>query len=162
MPMQKERYPKDWKNISLRIRERDGQKCKFCGVPNHALILRRPATAEYILYDSNLDVHIDQAGEWIRTSALPDWTGDIEKYTEVVLTVAHLGAPHSDGTPGNKHDKMDCREENLAALCQRCHLLEDMGEHIANRKKTLRQKRIEAQRQYDLAIGQKSLFEVLP
>jgi hypothetical protein len=40
----------------------------------------------------------------------------------VVLTVAHLGIPKPDGTPGSKSDLSDCRPENLAALCQRCHL----------------------------------------
>jgi len=49
----------------------------------------------------------------------------------VVLTVAHLGAPWPDGTPGNKADKHDCRAENLAALCQRCHLAYDRADHVA-------------------------------
>jgi hypothetical protein len=56
--------------------------------------------------------------------------------SKVVLTVAHLGTPHADGTPGDKHDKQDVRDENLAALCQRCHLLYDIDEHIANAKVT--------------------------
>jgi len=38
----------------------------------------------------------------------------------VVLTVAHLN-----------HRPMDCRESNLAALCQRCHLNYDRPRHIA-------------------------------
>jgi len=49
--------------------------------------------------------------------------------SRVVLTVAHLGIPKPDGTPGDKHDKMDCRPENLAALCQRCHLNLDRADH---------------------------------
>ena len=40
-----------------------------------------------------------------------------------VLTVAHLGVPKPDGTPGDKHDKTDVRDENLAALCPRCHII---------------------------------------
>ena len=51
--------------------------------------------------------------------------------SRVVLTVAHLGVPHADGRPGNKHDKADCRAENLAALCQRCHLNFDRADHLA-------------------------------
>lgn len=51
----------------------------------------------------------------------------------VILTTAHMGAPWPDGTPGDKHDKMDCRDENLRALCQRCHLMEDIDEHAQNR-----------------------------
>lgn len=68
----------------------------------------------------------------------------------VILTVAHLGAPKSDGTPGDKRDKMDCRPENLAALCQRCHLNFDQDEHRQNAAKMRRQRKIKA--------GQLSLF----
>lgn len=42
--------------------------------------------------------------------------------SRVVLTVHHLGIDKPDGTPGDPADKMDCRPENLVALCQRCHL----------------------------------------
>lgn len=51
----------------------------------------------------------------------------------VVLTTAHMGAPLPDGSPGDKHNKLDVRDENLRALCQRCHLAEDVDEHIQNR-----------------------------
>lgn len=71
---------------------------------------------------------------------------------KVVLTVAHIGAPHPDGRPGNKHDKSDCRETNLLALCQRCHLKEDLPDHIAHAHETRRRKRE--------AAGQLKLFEV--
>jgi ribosome-binding protein aMBF1 (putative translation factor) len=57
-------------------------------------------------------------------------------HSRVVLTVAHLGAPLPDGTPGDKHDKMDVRDENLAALCQRCHLNFDREEHKFNARRT--------------------------
>ena len=63
--------------------------------------------------------------------------------SRVVLTVAHLGAPLPDGTPGNKRDKMDVRAENLAALCQRCHLNYDRDEHLANAAATRRRRREE-------------------
>jgi 5-methylcytosine-specific restriction endonuclease McrA len=36
-PENKDRYPKDWKQISLRIRERAGQKCEDCGVENYSI-----------------------------------------------------------------------------------------------------------------------------
>lgn len=54
--------------------------------------------------------------------------------SKVCLTVAHVGAVLPDGSPGNKHDKMDTREENLVALCQRCHLNLDRNDHIENRR----------------------------
>lgn len=103
MPMDLSRYPANWRDISLRIREREGWRCKWC-------------------YAINGEPHPQ--------------TGSI-----VVLTVAHLGAPLPDGTPGNKHDKMDVREENLAALCQRCHLNYDRDEHMLNAARTRDRKR---------------------
>lgn len=54
--------------------------------------------------------------------------------SRVVLTVAHLGVLRPDGSLGNKHDKQDVRSENLAALCQRCHLNYDRTDHIAARR----------------------------
>jgi len=36
-PENKARYPRDWKQISLRIRERAGNKCEDCGVENYSI-----------------------------------------------------------------------------------------------------------------------------
>lgn len=41
----------------------------------------------------------------------------------VILTVAHID-----------HDKTNNRFNNLAALCQKCHLNHDIHQHVANRK----------------------------
>ncbi len=54
--------------------------------------------------------------------------------SKVILTVAHL-----NHTPG------DDREENLAVLCQRCHLMLDRDQHIENARLT-RQKNKDAVR----------------
>lgn len=54
----------------------------------------------------------------------------------VVLTTAHVGP--------TKHDKMDCRDEVLLALCQACHLREDIQEHMQRAAATRRQKKIDA------------------
>lgn len=43
--------------------------------------------------------------------------------SRVVLTVAHLN-----------HVKEDCRDENLLAMCQRCHLSYDRDMHARNRR----------------------------
>ena len=67
-----------------------------------------------------------------------------ETGSTVVLTVAHLGVTHADGRPGDKHDKHDTRPENLAALCQRCHLNYDRDDHIAHAAETRRQKKKDA------------------
>lgn len=51
--------------------------------------------------------------------------------TTVILTTAHMGTD-----TGDKHNKMDVRPENLKAMCQRCHLLFDLDDHIAHAKTT--------------------------
>lgn len=118
-PMNIRNYPKDWKAISLRIRkERAKDCCEDCGAPNGAWIQREklnPREFECCLEDDEED-------------------GMYRKPVRVVLTVAHIGAPKEDGTPGDKHDKHDVREENLRALCQRCHLVLDIKDHAVNRK----------------------------
>ncbi|MBX5451110.1 MAG: hypothetical protein IRZ24_13660 [Thermogemmatispora sp.] len=54
-----------------------------------------------------------------------------------------------------KRDKQDCRPENLAALCQRCHLRYDIDEHVGHARQTRWRKHREAQ----LQAGQLLLFE---
>ncbi len=61
---------------------------------------------------------------------------------KVVLTVAHLGTPYANGRPGDKHEKHDVRRENLAALCQACHLRYDLDEHRQHAKETRTRKRL--------------------
>ena len=127
MPFHVERYPKDWKAISLRIRERAGQRCECrgecghqhagqaCGAPNGAMIKR---------------------GEFNKADWVPHHGcslclgGDREcRPVKVILTVAHLN-----------HDAMDCRDENLRAWCQFCHLAYDHDLHVANARRTRRAK----------------------
>jgi len=87
-PENKSRYPKNWKDISKRIRfERANNKCEFCGAENYK---PHPITG-----------------------------------SKVILTVAHLN-----------HIPEDCREENLKALCQKCHLSYDLEHHKMSRRKT--------------------------
>jgi hypothetical protein len=69
------------------------------------------------------------------TAATPPTLGEYK--VKVILTVHHIGVDKPDGSPGDPRDKMDCRFENLQALCQRCHLLADLDDHIDARKKTL-------------------------
>lgn len=83
----KNRYPKNWKEISKRIRfDRAKNKCEFCGAENYQ---PHPITK-----------------------------------SKVVLTVAHLN-----------HNPEDCSEENLKALCQKCHLAYDKEHHIKMARK---------------------------
>lgn len=63
------------------------------------------------------------------------WNG--KRFVKIVLTAAHRGIDQPDGTPGDKNNRMDCRDENLIALCQRCHLAFDDRQHqqTAEKKK---------------------------
>ena len=86
---------------------------------------------------------------WTRAGGKCEWCGAVAREphpitgSRVVLTVAHLGVPYPDGRPGDKHDKSDCRPENLAALCQKCHLNFDRADHLARAKATRERKRQE-------------------
>jgi hypothetical protein len=147
MPMDKSRYPLDWKKISHHIRfVRAGGKCEQCGVKHGAVGAR------------------DKNGEWWDKEDIDNLNADMGDYyfdgfypkmTKIVLTVHHLGIPKANGEVGSTHDKMDCRPENLISLCQKHHLEADMPIHIANRKVTLAKKRAEKIE----AAGQQSLFK---
>ncbi len=154
MTIDKSRYPANWDAISLDIRvNRAGGKCEWCGVPNGASVFRKHGTAHYLLDMPDGEVHTPD-GSPIRLSELPDGY-DYDKPTRIVLTVHHIGIDDPDGRKGDPHDKMDVRPDNLAALCQRCHLLADGPIHVANARKTRLRKKAEK----IAAAGQKSLFE---
>lgn len=113
-PENKARYPKDWPSISARIRQRADNRCQDCGVKNYRLGGRDPK------------------GDWHDASRLgtcpkpfPDpgvyswckgWPEQL-RIVRIVLTVAHLD-----------HQPENCADENLKALCQRCHNRYDMAE----------------------------------
>jgi hypothetical protein len=132
MPMDRRRYPPDWPQISRRIRERDHQRCKWCGVANNS----RGARDRYDVWHDERD--IDRMNSTDGDQLFPD---GYPKIITIILTVAHLGVPKEDGQPGDRHDKMDCRDENLASLCQRCHLNYDRAEHLAVQRKNRASKR---------------------
>jgi hypothetical protein len=51
-------------------------------------------------------------------------------WTKVVIACAHLN-----------HNVADNASRNLAALCQRCHLIHDRPEHLRRRRITYRMRR---------------------
>lgn len=111
-PENRGRYPKDWPAISLRIREAAGQRCEWCKAPNGELIDRSRDGAAYMLMDGH--VFSAENGEPLGICRGSEWPS-CGKLAKVVLTVAHM-----DHTPEN------CADENLKALCQRCHNRYDM------------------------------------
>lgn len=92
---------------------------------------------------------------WVTARSVSRDDAQWKKPVRIVLTVHHLGAPQPDGSPGNPHDKADCRPENLVCLCQRCHLLADLDIHMQNARRTRERKR----RETDAEIGQMQLWE---
>jgi len=158
MAMDRSKYPENWEEISRQIRfERAAGKCEQCGVAHGAEIIREPGTDRFWYHDLQMLMDSglvrDASGSLVNYYELPedfvDW-----KVTRVILTVHHIGVPKDDGSPGSPHDKMDCRDQNLIALCQRCHLLADMPEHVKASKKTRTRNKHDAIK----ANGQKAMF----
>ena len=124
-PENRKRYPKDWPQISKRIREeRAGNKCEWCKAPNRTVIYRF-ATGEWMEEDGA--VHDAETGKllgYCRGSEMP-----AGRFVEIVLTVAHL-----DHAPEN------CADDNLAALCQRCHNAYDAPKRAEGIRQRAREK----------------------
>ena len=110
----RDRYPPEWPAISKRIREERAQglcECKGeCGIDHGGEFIARVGTV--VWWDPNL---IERCAEL--NGAAHTITG-----STVVLTVAHL-----DHTPENVDD------DNLRAMCQRCHLAYDRAHHAETR-----------------------------
>lgn len=122
-PSERARYPREWKTISKRIRERAEQRCQCtgeCGDHPHALC--NAPNGKLIIRDVD-----DPARYTIHAVCGGCAGGDPEcaRAIRVVLTVAHL-----DHTPEH------CDESNLLAMCQRCHLRYDNAHHVATARQT--------------------------
>lgn len=99
-PENKNRYPANWKEIREAVRKRAGDRCEWCGVPNRRYAFRfAPAKWMYRLDWPTIDE--------------TDWVSVL-----IVCTTAHV------------HDKRpeNCDIDNLAFLCQRCHLDHDRND----------------------------------
>ncbi|OQB32240.1 MAG: hypothetical protein BWY07_01999 [Candidatus Hydrogenedentes bacterium ADurb.Bin170] len=119
-PDQKPLYPANWREISQRIRfDRAGGRCERCQAPHlwyragNELI--HPLCIELAMAILEIEGRLDDV-----------------KITRIVLTTAHLN-----------HNPADSSDDNLAALCQRCHLAHDRLHHIT----TIRKKREAAAKQ---------------
>ena len=120
-PENKNRYPKDWPAISARIRQRAGNRCEECGIENYALGGRRNRDGLWMparpLGRNGCGLEWPKPGDWA-------WCGDNNlvgqatlRIVRIVLTVAHMD-----------HQPENCADENLKALCQRCHNRYDAAE----------------------------------
>lgn len=121
MPIRRHLYPDNWPEISLQVRENAGWCCEWCQAPNKTVIQRKP---------------VRTMPDWVEVLFVHETTGAYEStekmiwkrlkfhgLTRIILTTAHL-----DRDPGN--NELD----NLAALCQRCHLRYDLYQNIRSRR----------------------------
>lgn len=115
-PEDKPRYPANWREIRAAVIERAGNHCEWCGVENH----------QYGSRDKNGTFHSNLEIREMGHKEIEFLFGDLTpKEIRIVLTIAHL-----DHTPEN------CAPDNLAALCQKCHLNYDAQYHAMRRMET--------------------------
>jgi hypothetical protein len=109
-------YPIDWPQVSLRVRfERANGKCDHCRRPHGCVVAH---LGNGLWWDEEASLWRNGRGKRVLTGALAP-----QIYTtRVVLSCAHLN-----------HDPTDNRDRNLAALCQRCHMIHDAAEHRRRR-----------------------------
>lgn len=132
MPFDKSRYPSNWKKISLRIRENAGWKCEWCGVANGAIGAR----------DINGQWHDEDNIHKMNSDAGYFLFGEFPRTIKIVLTTAHYPDP----------DPANCNDDNLWALCQKCHNGIDAPMRARNAAKTRRRKFIERTGQMELPL----------
>lgn len=127
-PENRDRYPADWLEIRVRILDRANHCCERCRVPNHALGGRTPDGQFHRalpLGEKNLCIEWPAPGE-DAFCAVPAGTERL-RIIRIVLTIAHLD-----------HQPENCADDNLQALCQRCHLAHDREHHARNSYATRR------------------------
>jgi hypothetical protein len=126
MPIRKQDYPPDWRKISLAARARAKYQCEWCGARNRTWILRSASPTEYIQIRLNGQLMRKPFGDF--SECFPqNLSADHYRSigaVKIILTVAHLDRDRKNNNP-----------DNLAALCQRCHLNHDRAaQHVPNRK----------------------------
>lgn len=125
-------YPSNWATeIRPRILARAGNRCERCKVPNHERIFRFLDGSAYMLSDGRMFASSDGRELGLSDSVAQDRIRDGREGVRIVLTIAHLYDPN----PAN------CADDNLTALCQRCHNLLDAPMRAANARKTRHSRR---------------------
>ncbi|TZF81800.1 hypothetical protein FW774_17235 [Pedobacter sp. BS3] len=121
MPINYKEYHPKWKLISKLIRvNRAKGKCEWCGIKNGSVVkrnadgtFREPCQTDWDMIHSRIKHSHSNMTESLKYHG----------FSKIVLTVAHID-----------HDKTNNRFNNLAALCQKCHLSHDLKQHVDNRK----------------------------
>jgi len=107
MPINYKLYHPDWKDIIRPdILRRDNYKCKHCGLKNR-LEGYRDGKGFFVECDEFMK-------QWAIKNHL--------RIFKIVLTISHLD-----------HDITNNEYTNLAALCQKCHMLQDHEQHRLSR-----------------------------
>jgi hypothetical protein len=124
-PENKGRYPADWKQIRERILVRSDNCCEQCRVANGDMIVRGidKDAGTFQRFEGDGEVYAADDGRLLGRCKASEYCGN--KWTRVVLTIAHLD-----------HVPEHCDDDNLKALCQRCHLAYDAEHHRANAQAT--------------------------
>ncbi len=132
MPIDYSKYPSNWKTeIRPAILERAKHRCEKCGVPNYAVGYR---SKEGHFYEwGYIQSELDNVGYDLFDDVLSNnvkGNGEYKKATRIVLTISHLD-----------HNIENNDYSNLAAYCQRCHLVLDSKQHRENARKTIQKKK---------------------
>ena len=123
MPIRREHrffYPIDWRELSAVIRfGRAKGRCEGCGRPHGRTVF---CLGDGRWWDDEAASWRDGAGGLVCIEVgAADVLGEVRS-TRVVLATAH-----------RNHDTADNAPANLAAWCQRCHMLHDRPEHARRR-----------------------------
>lgn len=111
-------YPIDWPQLSRLIRfGRAKGRCEHCGRPHGRSVIH---LRDGRWWDRDRHCWRDGRGRHIRKPG--DNIIAVARTTRVVLACAHLD-----------HDPTNSQPHNLAALCQRCHMINDATEHRRRR-----------------------------
>ena len=127
MPIRREHrffYPIDWPQLSIAIRfGRARGACEGCGRPHGRTVVH---LGDGRWWDETAAVWRDGRGRRVRIApGVVDILGIVRR-TRVVLAAAH-----------RDHDTTNNAGANLAAFCQRCHMIHDRPEHRRRRWTTL-------------------------
>ena len=111
-------YPIDWRQLSDAIRfERAASRCEHCQRPHLARVAH---LGDGRWWDAERRRWRDGRGRRVRVATAD--LAAIVRVTRVYIACAHLN-----------HDPTDNAPRNLAALCQRCHMIHDAAEHRRRR-----------------------------